>query len=96
LKLLGLQYKLIYKKGPENKAADALSRQLHENQLNAISISKPRWIEIIVEGYQEDPMAKQLLTGLSITSSNDKGFSLVDGLIRHKGRILLGNHQEAH
>jgi hypothetical protein len=75
LKLLGLQYKLIYKKGPENKAADALSRQLHENQLNVISISKPRWIEIIVEGYQEDPMAKQLLTELSITGSNDKGFS---------------------
>jgi hypothetical protein len=49
-----------------------------------------------VEGYQEDPMAKQLLTQLSITGSNDKGFSLVNGLIRHNGRIWLGNHKEAH
>ena len=52
-------------------------------------------MEIIVEGYQEDPQAKQLLIELAISGPNDKGFTLVEGIIKHKGRIWLGNHAEA-
>ena len=96
IKLLGLNYRLIYKKGLDNRAADALSRKHHPEQLYAISTSKPKWLEIIVEAYQKDPPTKQLLTELSLTQSNDKGFSLQDGLIKYKGKIWLGNHQEAH
>jgi hypothetical protein len=96
IKLLGLQYKLVYKKGLDNKAADALSRQSTFADLNAMSASTSRWLEIIVEGYHQDPQTRQLLTELSITGANDKGFALVDGLIRHKGKIWLGNHSEAH
>lgn len=96
IKLLELQYKLVYKKGLDNKAADALSRQSTFADLNAMSASTPRWLEIIVEGYHQDPQTRQLLTKLSITGANDKGFALVDGLIKHKGKIWLGNHLEAH
>jgi len=96
IKLLGLNYRLIYKKGLDNRAADALSRKHHPEQLYAISMSKPKWLEIIVEAYQKDPPTKQLLTELSLTQSNDKGFSLQDGLIKYKGKFWLGNHQEAH
>jgi len=53
-------------------------------------------LEIIVEGYQQDPQAQQLLTELSVVTPNDKGYALVDGIIKHKGRIWLGNHKEAH
>jgi len=96
LKLLGLQYKILYKKGLENKVADALSRQAEPGTVAAISTSTPRWLEIIVEGYTKDDQTKQLLTELIITGSNDKGFSLFDGLIKYKNRIWLGNHTEAH
>ena len=96
LKLLGLQYKIVYKKGLENKAADALSRQAEPSTVAAISTSTPRWLEIIVEGYTKDDQTKQLFTELSITGSNDKGFTLSDGLIKYKNRIWLGNHTEAH
>jgi len=96
LKLLGLQYKILYKKGLENKAADALSRQAEPSTVAAISTSTPRWLEIIVEGYTKDDQTKQLLVELSIIRSNDKGFSLSDGLIKYKNRIWLGNHTEAH
>jgi hypothetical protein len=79
---LGLQYKILYKKGPDNKVADALSRQTEPLQLAAISTSTPKWLEIILEGYNQDDQTKQLLTELSLTSSN--------------GRIQLGTHIEAH
>lgn len=33
---------------------------------------------------------------LSLTGTNDKGFSLADGIIKYKGRIWLDTHSEAH
>ncbi|WVZ77328.1 LOW QUALITY PROTEIN: hypothetical protein U9M48_025207 [Paspalum notatum var. saurae] len=91
-----LKYK--YKPGMHNRVADALSRKVHgsSDTVLAISGSTPRWLEIIMEGYQQDPQTKELLTELSLTGSNGKGFSLVDGVIRFKGRIWLGSHKEAH
>lgn len=96
IKLLGLQYKISYKQGVENKAVDALSRQPDQAQLLAVSVSTPRWLEIIMEGYQQDENSKQLLAQLAIIGSNDKGFTLLDGIIRYKNRIWLGTHNEAH
>jgi len=87
---------MVCKKGPNNKAADALSRQQHQDHITAISFSRPKWLEIIVEAYQQDPVMKQLLVELYVTGSNDKGFSLHEGLIKYKGKIWLGNHKEAH
>lgn len=75
---------------------DALSRKPATQSVLAISSSTPKWLEIVIEGYQHDDHSKQLLIELALTGSNDKGFSLVDGVIRHKGRNWLGNHNEAH
>jgi hypothetical protein len=96
LKLLGLHYKIAYKKGLENKAADALSRKSSHTEIHALSVSTPRWLEIIVEGYQQDDHSKQLLSELALSGTNDKGFTLSNGVIRYKGSIWLGNHKEAH
>lgn len=70
IKLLALQYKLVYKRGLDNKAVDALPRNKHPEQLVAISSSTPRWLETIIEGYLQDPKTKELLTELSVTGSN--------------------------
>jgi hypothetical protein len=96
IKLLGLQYRIMYKKGPDNKVADALSRQAESPTLTAISTVTPKWLEIILEGYTQDDQTKQLLSELSLTGSNEKGFTLYDGLIKYKNRIWLGNHTDAH
>lgn len=102
LKLMGFQYKIMYKKGTDNSAADALSRKqpadadFQEAKIHAVSECKPKWLEIVVEGYTKDPETKQLLTKLSITGSNSKGYHLSDGVIKYKERVWLGNHKEAH
>jgi hypothetical protein len=87
IKLLGLQYKIIHKKGLDNQAADAPSRQPLLDQVMAVSTSTPKWLEIVVERYQKDEHSKQLLAELTLTASNEKDFSLVNGVIRYKGRI---------
>jgi hypothetical protein len=48
--LLGLQYKVVYKKGKDNQVVDALSRvscdeSISEVTCNAISMVKPKWLE---------------------------------------------------
>ena len=47
---------------------------------------------MLKQGYEEDADTKQLVTELSVTSPNDKGFSLQDGMIKFQDRIWLGNN----
>ena len=49
-----------------------IQRQTEPLTVAAISSSTPRWLEIILEGYNQDDQTKQLLTELSLTGSNDK------------------------
>ena len=93
-KLLGLRYKIVYRKGKENAAADALSRKEHEMVLAISSVSSyhPAWLEEVVVGYQQDPAAKKLLTQLSINSTSQPDYTLAHGLIKHKDRIWIGNN----
>lgn len=58
IKLLGLQYKIVHKKGMDNQAADALSWQPPPANLLAISTVTPEWLEIVIEGYQQDDSSK--------------------------------------
>jgi hypothetical protein len=96
VKLMGLQYKLVYRKGNDNTAADALSRNPAANELYHIPVAKPRWLEIIAEGYLKDPKAQLLLQELSFHNPNERGYALCQGIIRFKDRIWLGNNPEAH
>jgi hypothetical protein len=58
IKLMGLQYRIVYKKGCDNGVADALSRRPHtQAHLLAISSVQPVWLEDIVASYQHDPKA---------------------------------------
>jgi hypothetical protein len=44
-RLMGLQYKIVYKQGSTNRAADALSRRPQQVNAYAISVVRPRWVE---------------------------------------------------
>ena len=77
---------------------DALSRKVHTPELSvsAISVSQPAWLQEMVSGYESDEEAKCLLAALSIDKGAKANFSLVDGLIRYKNRIWVGNNLELH
>lgn len=94
-KLLGLQFKIKYKKGVDNRAADALSRKPHvEESLLAFSHLQPAWMQEILDIYNENEQAKQLLLKLLVQSEPDDHYSLRNGLIRYKERIWLPSDSE--
>lgn len=53
-KLIGLQYHFQYKKGVENKVADALPRVKHIPECQAIFGAHPLWIQEVLNSYAVD------------------------------------------
>lgn len=82
-KLAGLQYKVVYKPGTSNMAADALSRHpAPPVHLNAISYSTPEWLSEVVAGYDSDPASAKLLQELAVSPSSHPPFTLANGVLR--------------
>jgi hypothetical protein len=72
-KLAGLQFKLQYKRGPDNNAVDALSRVAHHFHVSSVSSIIPVWIQEILNSYVVDEEAQQLLQELALVSPNAQG-----------------------
>jgi hypothetical protein len=92
IKLLGYNYKVEYKKGKENRVDDALSRAPHAQQLLTISSVVPAWIEQVTQSYLQDDHCLELLTKLSVDSTTVPNYTLANGILRHKGKVLVGNN----
>jgi hypothetical protein len=92
-KLLGLNYRIVYKKGADNTAADALSRRPHQvADCYSVSMASPMWLQEVTDAYKAHPQAMKLLTSLAI--SDQAPYTLKDGIIRFKGRVWLGHTSE--
>jgi len=91
---MDLNFKIQYKKGSTNAAADALSRCVVDTDKHLMSLCSctPSWLEKLQEGYQDDHVPKQLLTELSLNASSNSDYSLSQGIIRYKGRIWVGQN----
>jgi hypothetical protein len=87
VKLVGYDFVIEYKKGSENSAADALSRQM-EGTLMAISQPVPQWIEPIQHEIRSDPHLQELLE--KIQAGDIQGpWHVHSGIIYFKNRIYL-------
>jgi hypothetical protein len=59
---MGLQYRINYRRGVENGAANALSRRGPPAELLAISAPTHEWLQDLVQWYDFDPEAYSLLS----------------------------------
>jgi RNase H-like domain found in reverse transcriptase len=99
-KLLGLHYRIEYKKGTENRAADALSRCEGKNgnflhmkaELTSFSELIPQWVQDIKASYQDDDWIATQLKKLQDCPSDACHFTIHQGILRYNGRICVGSY----
>lgn len=77
-KLMGLQYRICYRKGVSNSTADTLSRKEHDDKAELVSISKcvTLWLQEVMQSYEKDAHATHLAVDLIIDPSAKLGFTL--------------------
>ncbi|CAM8876911.1 unnamed protein product [Rhodiola kirilowii] len=98
-RLMGLDFTIEYRRGFENKAADALSRLQELKQaavpihaeLCAISSIVPSWKIAIEASYESDASAQQLIRELGIAPNSHVNYKFQNGVLRYKGRLYVGN-----
>ena len=91
-----------YKKGCENRVADALSRQfgvdsdLHASSsdsrigcLMLLTVPDPTWLDGLKASYTLDASVQQLIATVQ-AGSPPKGFTFQNGLFFYKGRFFVG------
>jgi hypothetical protein len=91
-RLMGLQFRIVYRKGAENFAADALSRVGQLFQLHATSEIRPIWLQEVLNSYVTDAVAQAKLQALAVHSPDAQGFELHQGLIKVHGKIWVGEN----
>ena len=88
--MLGYDYEIIYKKGKDNRVADALSRQFEdESTLLAISLPIPEWIEEAHREWFSHPGLSQLISQLQVDPNSTKGYSWQDDILRDRDIVVI-------
>ena len=60
----------------------------------ATSVITPTWIESIEHSYQQDTHCQEILQKLLISPDSEKDYNVTAGIIRYKGKILVGNNAD--
>ena len=95
-KLMGFDYEILYKKGSENKAADALSRIPTSAQLLHLALSAitSDYVQQIVDSCKSDVDLQKLVANLEMNPQSHKHYALLQGQLRRKGKLVVGNDEQ--
>jgi hypothetical protein len=61
-------------------------------QLLTLSTITPSWLDKVQDGYSKYVKAQQMLTTLSVDPTAVPHFTLVDGILRYKKRVWIGDN----
>ncbi|KAL0398581.1 UNVERIFIED_CONTAM: Transposon Ty3-G Gag-Pol polyprotein [Sesamum radiatum] len=84
-KLLGLSYEVHYKKGNENRAADALSRVEHEEvnpESNAITTQIPLWVQELQNSYEGNTLFQTVIQAKTVDIQAFPDYTYESGLLQ--------------
>ena len=90
-KLMVLHYRIEYRKGVDNRAAEALSCRPHQGQqLFAISSDSPIWLQQVIDSNAEDDFTQAIISQLVLNPCARPKFQFAAGIRRKQERIWVG------
>lgn len=90
-KMMGLHYRVEYKKGILNGAADALSRCTNSaSEIFTVTQVQPVWFDQVVASYVGDSFVQNKLQQLAVSPSAVPHYTLTAGILRYDNRIWVG------
>ena len=103
-KLLGYAFVVEYKKGSDNRVADALSRhpafssELSQSDSNSktsclflLSVPDPTWLSLLKDSYLQDDTIQHIIASMQ-AGNPPKGFTFQNELLFYKGRFYVSAH----
>ena len=85
---MGLDFTIQYRRGKENMVANALSRRDENAVYQSIVAVVPKWMIELAKSYEKTEWLKEIIAQLVVNPTN---YILVNGLIRYKGRLVVGD-----
>ena len=88
-KLMGYDFSIEYKKGLENRAADALSRMPEKCELGMLSVVAGINTAVFTQQVKEDDKLMEIYKSVTAGKGAPPGYSVVGDVLLYQGRLVL-------